>query len=86
MPIKRHKPTSPGRRFATWANVRCGIGMTVLSRCSPRDGTSRAALQGAQSFVRLVPLLPPTLVVEGAVQPFGLEIVAAQSSIGRWAG
>jgi hypothetical protein len=50
------------------------------------DGTSRAASKGAQSHVRLVPPLPPTLVLEGADQPFGLEIVAAQSSIGRRAG
>jgi hypothetical protein len=31
-----------------------------------------------------VPPLPSTLDVEGADQPFCLEIVAAQASSGRW--
>jgi hypothetical protein len=72
------------RRFASWAKVRCGIGIAI-SLVITRDGAARAGSSLRQRHAS-VPPLPSTLDVEGADQPFLLEIVAAQASSGRWAG
>jgi len=65
------------RRFATWANVRCGIG--IVTSPSLGDGAA-GATGGRRRQLASVPPLPPTLDAEGAAQPFGLEIVASQAS------
>jgi len=49
-----------------------------------RDGAARAGSDLRRRHAS-VPPLPSTLDVEGADQPFLLEIVAAQASSGRWA-
>jgi hypothetical protein len=69
------------RRFATWANVRCGIGIVISLDHAGRRGAARhpPSLQRHAS----VPPLPPTLIAEGAAQPFLLEMVANQASRGR---
>ena len=73
----RSRPSFPtSRRFATCAKVRCGIGMTISSGLAGRgDGAARRRpiRRRSAAGVRRSPL-PPTLVTEGAAQPFRLEI------------
>jgi hypothetical protein len=61
-------------------NVRCGIGMPIsFPDCGERRGAR--ALEALLRRHASVRPLPPTLVPEGAAQPFLLEIVANQAVI-----
>src|SRR5215204_3230620 len=73
----RSRPSVPtSRRFATWANVRCGIGMTILLEPAGRLAAASGA-RPAPSF--------DAGVSEGADQPFWAEIRENQASSGRLA-
>jgi len=51
--------------------------LTVASEVLRRDDTWRAAT--LRRAARVIPPLPPTLVLEGAAQPFLFEMVANQA-------
>src|SRR6266545_4312861 len=78
----RSRPSFPtSRRFASWANVRCGIGIAISLRSRGTSGPAQPI--GCRGGARPSLPLPPTLLLEGADQPFLLEMVASQASSGR---
>src|SRR5689334_15186226 len=79
----RSRPSLPiRRRFASAANVRCGMG-TMMIPSTDLDGATRHAQPRLRYRPASCPPLPPTLVLEGAAQPFLFEIRASQASVGR---